>query len=275
MEKHILEIVKGRAAVDGAGVNLQRVLGIKTIKTFDPFLMLDSFDSTDPNDYIKGFPWHPHRGIETVTYLISGSMEHQDSIGNKGLIAPHESQWMTGGSGILHQEMPQAAERMLGFQLWINLPKKDKMTTPAYNSLSLNKEIKLVEEDNAKVYVLSGNYKDTKGFQPEYVNATILDVALEANSEFIYSVPANENSFIFTIENEAIIDNQDIEVKSAVLFGEGDTIKVKSKDKPLRFAIFHAIPLKEEIVWGGPIVMNTQEDLDLAFKELEDGTFLK
>lgn len=275
MEKHIKEIVKGRPAIDGAGVHLQRVLGIKTIKTFDPFLMLDSFDSLNPDDYIKGFPWHPHRGIETVTYLIEGSMDHEDSLGNKDTIKPRESQWMTGGSGILHQEMPQASKRMLGFQLWINLPQKDKMAQPGYNSLRPNQEIKTIEEDNATINIISGRYKDINGFKPNYVKATILDIELKQNSKFVYDAPIDENTFVFIIENPAIIDNEKIDVKSAVLFSDGDQLTVESTEKPLRFALFHGRPLNEEIVWGGPIVMNTQEELDLAFNELQDGTFLK
>src|SRR5690606_24322361 len=156
------QVVRGQHAVDGAAVRVRRVLGYRTIKDFDPFLMLDGFDSKDPQDYIKGFPWHPHRGIETVTYLVKGEIEHGDSLGNKGVIGDLQCQWMTAGSGIIHQEMPQAAERMLGCQLWVNLPKKDKMTQPAYRDIR-PEDVAMVPEDNATVRVLSGSYRNNEG----------------------------------------------------------------------------------------------------------------
>jgi len=144
------QIVRGQHAIDGAGVHLRRVLGLRTVKDFDPFLMLDGFDSTDPGDYIKGFPWHPHRGIETVTYLLQGEIEHGDSLGNKGFIRDLQCQWMTAGSGIIHQEMPMASERMLGCQLWVNLPQKEKMTQPAYRDIK-KEDVSLVQEENATI----------------------------------------------------------------------------------------------------------------------------
>ena len=153
------QIVRGQHTIDGAGVRLRRVLGLKTVKDFDPFLMLDGFDSSNPQDYIKGFPWHPHRGIETVTYLLKGEIEHGDSLGNKGVIRDLQCQWMTAGSGIIHQEMPMASERMLGCQLWVNLPKKDKMTQPAYRDIK-QQDVSVIQEKNATVRVLSGNYHE-------------------------------------------------------------------------------------------------------------------
>ena len=155
-------IVRGQHAVDGAGVRLRRVLGAETNPDFDPFLMLDGFDSSDPKDYIKGFPWHPHRGIETITYLVKGKIEHGDSLGNKGTIHDQECQWMTAGSGIIHQEMPKASERMLGCQLWVNLPAKDKMTEPAYGDITKDK-IVVTTEENAVVRILAGSYKGKQG----------------------------------------------------------------------------------------------------------------
>ncbi|MEG0283588.1 MAG: pirin family protein [Erysipelotrichales bacterium] len=275
MERKIKRIVEGKPAVDGAGVHLNRVLGINTLKDFDPFLMLDSFDSTNPNDYIKGFPWHPHRGIETVTYLVSGSMEHEDSLGNKGTIKPHQSQWMSAGSGIMHQEMPQASDRMLGFQLWINMAADKKMDPPAYNDLSSDNYIKTIVCDDCVVNLISGQYEGESAFSPSFVKATILDIDLKANKEFIYEINKYETAFVFLIEGEALIDNQDIKEKSAVLLEGGDVIKVKTKDKPLRFALLHALPLNETVAWGGPIVMNYKEELDLAFEQLDKGTFIK
>lgn len=274
-KRSISTIVVGSLAVDGAGVSLQRVLGHGTKELFDPFLMLDSFDSTNPNDYIKGFPWHPHRGIETITYLISGQMEHEDSLGNKGVINPLESQWMNSGSGIMHQEMPLASERMLGFQLWLNLPQKEKMSTPTYNDLSMENVIKYFEEDNVKIHLISGQYKDYQAFQSKHLQATILDVELKANESFGYNVNEAETLFVFTIENTLTINDEHIGIKNAVLLGDGDYIEVKANDQDARFVIVHALPLKEPIAWGGPIVMNTREELQFAFSELDNNTFIK
>ncbi|MDL2212068.1 pirin family protein [Erysipelotrichaceae bacterium OttesenSCG-928-M19] len=275
-KRNVKKVVQGKQTVDGAGVHLTRVLSRGDIYDFDPFLMLDSFDSKNPSDYLQGFPWHPHRGIETVTYLISGSMEHQDSIGNKGLIKPGGSQWMVAGSGVQHQEMPQDSEHMLGFQLWINLPKKDKMTTPAYNDLQLNQDIKTVKETNAVINVISGEYQGVQGFTPSYVQATILDVSLENNETFKYEVSNDKNVFVFLINDNAIINEIEYQEKSAILFDEGDYIEVKtSSDKDARFIIFSAQPLKEPIAWAGPIVMNTDEEISETFRELENNTFLK
>ena len=170
---------RGRATVDGAGVHLVRVLGNETVEDFDHFLMLDSFDSKNPPDYTKGFPMHPHRGIETITYIIEGEMDHQDSLGNKGAIRSGESQWMTAGSGIMHQEMPQPSDRMLGVQIWLNLPRADKMTNPVYFDIKKSM-IPVVEEGPVTVRVISGAYKEAKGVTPAYVQATLYDVSVAA-----------------------------------------------------------------------------------------------
>lgn len=275
MERKIKRIVEGKPAVDGAGVHLNRVLGINTLKDFDPFLMLDSFDSTNPSDYIKGFPWHPHRGIETVTYLVSGSMEHEDNLGNKGMIKPGQSQWMSAGSGIMHQEMPQASDRMLGFQLWINMAANKKMDPPAYNDLSIDNYIKTIISDDHIVNLISGQYAGENAFNPSFAKATILDIDLKADKEFIYDIDKYETGFVFLIEGNAIIDNQEIKEKSAVLLDGGDIIKVKATNKPLRFSLLHALPLSEPVAWGGPIVMNHKDELEQAFEELDNGTFIK
>ncbi|MCU0462660.1 MAG: pirin family protein [Bacteroidales bacterium] len=195
-----IQIVRGKHAIDGAGVRLRRVLGLSTIKDFDPFLMLDGFDSLDPKDYIRGFPWHPHRGIETVTYLLKGEIEHGDSLGNRGFIRDLQCQWMTAGSGIIHQEMPKASERMLGCQLWVNLPKKDKMTQPAYRDIK-KEDVTTVQEKNATVRVLSGNYKDHPGaVKGEYLKVLYLDVDLEPNNVWRYQETSNDQTlFIYLI----------------------------------------------------------------------------
>ncbi len=270
----IKSITKGKPAVDGAGVKLTRVLGYYETNDYDPFLMLDSFDSTDPNDYIKGFPWHPHRGIETITYLVEGIVEHGDSLGNKGVIRGGDCQWMTAGSGIIHQEMPKPSNRLYGAQLWLNLPKEHKMTDPAYGDI-IKENVPVVEEETTKIHIISGEYKGIKGgFQGKYVNATYLDVELEPGQVWTNETPTNHTVFIFLLEGEAILEKK-IEAKTAVLFEPGELFQVKAGKKKLRFLYLCAPRLDEPIAWGGPIVMNTREELRQAFRDLDNNTFLK
>lgn len=280
------KVVRGQHAVDGAGVRLRRVLGAGTIKDFDPFLMLDGFDSTNTNDYIRGFPWHPHRGIETVTYLLSGEIDHGDSLGNKGTINDLCCQWMTAGSGIIHQEMPIASERMLGCQLWVNLPAKDKMTEPAYRDIKPT-DVAVVVKDNAVVRILSGNYSGQSGaVKNEYIKVQYLDVDLKPGSVWHYNVTPNDQTlFLYLIEGSLAADeslNQFEEKACAILLSassekedESDEIIVKSGNGGARFLLIAGKPLKEPVAWGGPIVMNTDEELDLAFRELNSHTFIK
>ena len=273
--RKVKKTVTGQPTVDGAGVHLVRVLGIHTVKDFDPWLMLDSFDSKNPNDYIAGFPPHPHRGIETITYLARGEMTHGDSLGNKGVIHSGESQWMTAGSGIIHEEMPQPSEHMLGVQLWLNLPQKDKMAVPKYFTITPDM-IPEAKEAYGTVKVLSGTYQGVSGTKPDYVQATILDVDLRADSEISIPISREENVFAFLLDGDAIIEGETYQCKTAVLFSEGDMIKIKApKDKSTRFIVCAGKPLQEEIAWGGPIVMNTREELNNTFKELDEGTFIK
>ena len=273
--REIQKTVRGQRAVDGAGVRLVRVLGNADVYDFDPFLMLDSFDSTNPSDYTAGFPWHPHRGIETITYLISGRIEHMDSLGNKGIIASGESQWMTAGSGILHQEMPQASDRMLGFQLWLNLPRKEKMVEPAYLSIT-PQDIPVVTSGNATIRVLSGSYGDANGVLPRHIPASIFDISLPRGESLTLSTKPEENVFVFLIEGDAIINATLISEKTAVLFGGGDSVSFSAApERDLRIIFFSGKALHEPIAWGGPIVMNTREELDFAFDELRRGTFIK
>lgn len=275
MEKRkIKSIVKGRPTVDGAGVHLVRVLSINTVEDFDPWLMLDSFDSRNPRDYIAGFPPHPHRGIETITYLIEGEMEHKDNLGNKGIIKNGESQWMTAGSGIIHEEMPTPSKRMLGVQLWLNLPQKDKMTHPKYFEIT-NEMIKEVKTDFGKVRVVSGEYEGVAGVKGDYVDATILDLLIDKDQSAVVNLPPKDNAFVFLLEGNAVIDSTNCDTKSAVLLGPGSAVEIKAKDGALRALVCSGEPLKEEVSWGGPIVMNTKEELKLAFEELEKGTFIK
>ncbi|HNX65271.1 MAG TPA: pirin family protein [Bacteroidales bacterium] len=285
-KRKLKQTVRGQHAVDGAGVHLRRVLGAGTIKDFDPFLMLDGFDSTNPQDYIKGFPWHPHRGIETVTYLLKGRIEHGDSLGNRGEIGESGCQWMTAGSGIIHQEMPKASERMLGCQLWVNLPKSAKMTQPAYREIKQN-DIEYEDEGNAVVKVLSGSYKGVSGVvKGEYVKVQYLDVTLQPDTSWSYNqTPNDQTLFLYLIDGTLAADDKlkTFEEKAcAILLASSsdnatdfDEVIVKAGAHGARFFLLAAKPLKEPVAWGGPIVMNTQEELNVAFRELDNKTFIK
>ncbi len=274
-KKPIKRTVQGHPAIDGAGVHLVRVLGYRTVEDFDPFLLLDSFDSTNPADYLKGFPMHPHRGIETITYLVEGDIEHQDSLGNRGSIKSGQSQWMTAGSGILHQEMPQASPRMLGLQVWLNLPSREKMAAPAYFDISQDM-IPQVAAGRAVVRVLSGEFKGVRGIKPRHVQASIFDVSLPTGEEIVLPAIPGENVFVFLLEGDAGIAGRRIPAKTAVLFGEGDAVAVAAPpDGAARFLFFSGPPLGEPVAWGGPIVMNTEAELETAFSQLAAGTFVK
>ncbi|AWI03053.1 pirin family protein [Clostridium drakei] len=285
MEKlrKVIKITKGQPAVDGAGVKMVRVFGYNDTKDYDPFLMLDAFDSDKSEDYIKGFPWHPHRGIETITYLINGNIEHGDSLGNSGSILDGDCQWMTAGSGIIHQEMPKASRRMLGAQLWLNLPAKDKMTEPSYGDIKAE-NIPIINENGTKVHIIAGDYQGHKGaFQGKYIKATYLDVELPANQEWNFVNDSENTLFVYIFNGKAIFDpNKSIEnskdlidEKQAVLFSHDDKFWIKAADHPVRFILLSAKPLKEAIAWGGPIVMNTKEELSSSFLELDNNTFIK
>lgn len=281
--RKVIKIAKGQQAVDGAGVKLVRVIGYNDTKDYDPFLMLDAFDSENLEDYIKGFPWHPHRGIETITYLINGNIEHMDSLGNSGSILDGECQWMTAGSGIIHQEMPKASRRMLGAQLWLNLPAKDKMTEPSYGEIK-SENIPVINEHGTNIHVIAGDYNGYKGaFEGKYIKATYLDVELPANKEWNFINDAENTLFVYIFTGKAIFDPDKsvnnpedlVDEKKAILFSHGDKFWIKAADKDVRFILLSAKPLKEQIAWGGPIVMNTKEELNSAFKELDNNTFIK
>jgi len=274
----IKKIVTGIQTQDGAGVKLVRVIGYNDTAKFDPFLMLDAFDSSNPEDYIKGFPWHPHRGIETITYLLQGDIEHGDSLGNKGSILDGDCQWMTAGSGIIHQEMPQKSERMLGLQLWLNLPAKYKMVAPKYHGIN-SQDIPVITEEGSKIHIIGGTYKNHAGAMlGDYVTPLLLDVELEPEIEWSIEVNSDDTLFVYIFSGAGIFaqgEENNIKEKHAVLFSEGDLLKIRASRQGVRFLLMAGKPLKETIAWGGPIVMNTQEELDLAFKELEENTFIK
>jgi len=273
----IRRTVAGSNQVDGAGVKLVRVLGPAQTKEFDPFLMLDAFDSRDPADYIRGFPWHPHRGIETITYLIAGDIEHGDSLGNKGHIRDGGCQWMTAGSGIIHQEMPQATPRMIGLQLWLNLPRKDKWAPPQYRDITAAR-IPRVQDKTGVVGVIAGAYGNARGAtQGDYVQSLLLDVALNPDAAWRLPVDSQSTLFIYILEGTGLFGDPAAQVENhrAVLFGEGDEFAVQAGPGGVRFMLFAGRPLREPIAWGGPIVMNTQKELDQAFAEIEAGTFIR
>jgi redox-sensitive bicupin YhaK (pirin superfamily) len=274
----VKRITKGTVSYDGAGVKLIRILGYNDVHDFDPFLLLDFFDSTDPADYLAGFPWHPHRGIETVTYLISGKIEHTDSLGNKGTIDSGSCQWMTAGSGIIHQEMPKPCLHMLGTQLWINVSKKDKMTKSAYTDIR-PEQIPVCLEKTGEVKILSGTYKEISGpMHDDYVKTTYLDVRLEPDKIWACKLAPENTVFCFVFEGSALFGKKPREEATApcaVLFGEGDTIQGEAGKDGVRFLLLTATPLREPIAWSGPIVMNTQEEIELAQQELQMGTFIK
>jgi len=271
------KIILSEETTDGAGVRLTRVLGHRDTKDLDPFLLLDAFDSESPDEYVRGFPWHPHRGIETITYLIEGDIEHQDSLGNHGSIRNGDCQWMTAGSGIIHQEMPKPTKRMWGTQLWLNLPARDKMTPPKYHEI-LQKNIPLIETKESRVRIIAGKYGVTHGgFMGEHVSATYLDIEIFPGCE--WSMPVDGDATVcayifdgagFFTENKPIVSK-----KQLVLFDQGDMLEVQASEQGVRFLLLSAHSLREPLVWGGPIVMNTRDELNQAFREIEDGTFIQ
>lgn len=274
MERKIETQVKGFHAIDGGGVHLVRVLGNTTVKAFNPFLMLDSFDSTNPEDYVAGFPMHPHRGIETITFVAHGNMRHKDSMGFEDIVQDGEVQYMSAGSGILHEETIPASPRMCGLQLWLNLSAKDKMTKPSYKAIKKN-EIPEVPLIHGKVRVLMGNYEGTQGYQSHHLPLDYYDIHLDPGASLTWKVDRERAAMGFTLQGEVIVAGNVIPEKTAVRFTEGDTVTITAGKDPVEFMFMSSLELDDPIHWGGPIVMDTREGLLTAFQELETGTFLK
>ena len=274
MERKIKNQVTGFRTKDGAGVSLVRVLGNQTTDEYDPILMLDSFDSINPEDYIAGFPLHPHRGIETISYIYKGQMTHKDSLGNEDTIKDGEVQWMTAGSGIMHEEKLPASERMLGVQLWLNLPAKDKMVPPAYKSIK-NSEIQEITLDNGKLRLLAGEYNGTTGYKSKYLPLDYYDIHLNPNSSIVLDTDSNRSIMLFTLLGDAYISGELVKEKTAVKLSQGNSVEIKSTDTKAQVLFVSSTRLDEPIAWGGPIVMNTKDELNKAFQDLKDGTFLK
>lgn len=294
----VKQIVQSQPTLEGAGVRLRRAFGFGNTNDFDPFLLLDDFRGDDPQDYIAGFPWHPHRGIETITYVLAGTVEHGDSLGNRGQLCAGDIQWMTAGRGIFHQEMPQGDPRgrMHGFQLWANLPSSLKMTDPRYQDISSGNIPVVVDDDGTCARVISGHFWGQTG-PVECVAADVqyLDVAVPAGIRKRFSVETTRHAFAYIFEGsgvfsdastprevhtEQVDDTQtsseaSIGNRSLVLFDRGDEVIVQAGEDGIRFLLVSGTPLEEPVAWRGPIVMNTNDELTQAYRELRDGTFIR
>ena len=274
MKRMIKDKVRGFRTTDGAGVSLVRVLGNTTVETYDPILMLDSFDSTNPEEYTAGFPMHPHRGIETISLIVKGNMVHKDSLGNEDGITDGEVQWMTAGSGILHEEKLPASDKMLGVQLWLNMPRKHKMAPPEYHSIK-KEEIKEIPIDGGTLRLISGQYKEHKGFMGKYLPIDYYHIILNANNKFTIETEKDKSVLVFLLSGDAKVAGETISEKTAVKLTNGDSLDIESLHEDVQILFISSDKLEEPVSWGGPIVMNTREELDLAFRELRDGSFLK
>jgi redox-sensitive bicupin YhaK (pirin superfamily) len=296
--RQIRKVVKSRPTIEGAGVHLHRVIGFGDAGLYDPFLLLDDFRSDNPDQYLQGFPWHPHRGIETITYVLRGDVEHGDSLGNSGVISSGDVQWMTAGSGIIHQEMPKgdAHGAMYGFQLWANLPAADKMMAPRYRGLVSAEIPDTTQPNGTSVKVIAGTVGQVTGpvrdvvTRPEY-----LDVTVPRGEAFTHSTTRGHTVFAFVIGGKGVFcaqkDPYSYEAEGAnyfdmergpligdghlVLFGDGDSVTIGSEAESVRFLLISGKPIGEPIAWYGPIVMNTQDELRTAFDEIRRGTFIK
>jgi len=276
----IVNVIEPEQVIEGAGVRLRRAFGPNPENLFDPFLLFDHFYFDDPIEGpITGFPTHPHRGIETVTYMLEGSMRHRDSLGNTGVIGPEAVQWMTSGRGILHEEMPKrdASGKVNGFQLWVNLPAKLKMTTPSYQEVEAE-QIPIGEQGGAKVRIVAGNYAGEEGAVTEIAAQPIyMDVRVEAGAEFNLDIAATHNAYAYLFEGQGEFGAGDealqVEATRMLVFGEGDSIRAES-DKGMRFLLLAGAPFKEPVVPYGPFVMNTAAEIQQTFQDLRDGTFV-
>jgi redox-sensitive bicupin YhaK (pirin superfamily) len=294
----IQQIIQTKSTIEGAGVKLQRAFGFGKTKEFDPFLLLDDFRNDHPEDYLAGFPWHPHRGIETITYVLAGSVEHQDSLGNKGQMTDGDVQWMTAGSGILHQEMPRGdgKGRMHGFQLWANLPSSLKMTDPRYQDIPSREIPEVTDDDGTKVRIICGEFWGKKGpVEGVAADPNYLDVWVPAGKRKRLKVETTRTAFAYVFsgsgsfreasEPQAVLTEQvtrpdappvyDARNHSLVLFDRGDEVVVQAGPEGIRFLLVSGKPIEEPVAWYGPIVMNTQDQLRQAMAELQNGTFIK
>ncbi|HEY8594414.1 MAG TPA: pirin family protein [Devosiaceae bacterium] len=295
----VKSISSATPTLEGAGVKLHRAFGFHEPRESDPFLLFDDFRNERPEDYLKGFPWHPHRGIETITYVLSGTVEHGDSLGNRGKLGAGDVQWMTAGSGIMHQEMPKGdpSGRMHGFQLWANLPSSLKMTTPRYQDIEANEIPVIVDDDGTVVRVVVGNFWGKTGpVDGIAADPLYLDVSVPAGRRKVLPVDTYSNAFAYIFEGsgtfsdasqpkgvllEEEVDGREVLVRdqtgdrTLVRFDTGDEVSVTAGEKGIRFLLASGKPLREPVAWHGPIVMNTREELITAVNELNAGTFIK
>ena len=281
--REVIDIIAPQTVMEGAGVKLKRSIATASLDHLDPFLLFDHFGSDSPQDYIKGFPMHPHRGIETVTYMISGQVKHKDSIGNTGRINSGDIQWMTAGGGIIHEEMPQPApERMVGFQLWVNLPARLKMTKPRYQDITSDQIPEVTREDGVNIRVIAGQVDGVRGAVSEiYADPTYLDIAIPPNGAFSHPVEKGHAVFAYVFEGRGYFGNQpatpdnSVSQPGLVIFGDGDYIQADADDEPVRFLLVSGKPLNEPIARYGPFVMNTREEIQQALEDLKNGTFVR
>jgi redox-sensitive bicupin YhaK (pirin superfamily) len=295
----VKKIIESKPTTEGAGVHLRRAFGFGDTKEFDPFLLLDDFRNDRPDDYKAGFPWHPHRGIETITYVLAGEVDHGDSLGNKGTLGAGDVQWMTAGSGIMHQEMPKgdAKGRMHGFQLWANLPRDLKMTAPRYQDIKAADIPEIVDDDGTRVRVITGDFWGRKGpVEGVAADPRYLDISVPPGRKKTFKVEVDRHAFAyifagsgafassskpFGVLTEKQVDGQEVTFReqtgnrSLVVFDRGDEVTVQAGEEGIRFLLVSGKPIEEPVAWYGPIVMNTQAELQQAVHELRNGTFIK
>ena len=280
----IKRVFTSKPVLEGAGVRLKRAFGYNELPLFDPFLLLDDFRSNVAEDYIKGFPWHPHRGIETITYVLRGKVEHGDSMGNTGLISAGDVQWMTAGSGIVHQEMPKGDGNgaMEGFQLWANLPASHKMTDPLYCSIGGSEIPQIRLKNNTVIKVISGQIGEVCGpVKNNHIDPTYLDIAMEGDTLYQHPTVAGHTVLVYIIDGTAVFGKtkegkeEEAGNQTLLLYKDGDHISIRTAGSGVRFLLISGRPLGEPIAWRGPIVMNTEQELQLAFKEYKRHTFIK
>ena len=281
-ERGLQDVVTPVAASDGAGVRLKRSIATQTLDHLDPFFLFDHFGSENADDYVAGFPMHPHRGIETITYVLDGSVAHRDSIGNAGVIGAGDVQWMTAGSGILHEEMPKVGPRRLdGFQVWVNLPRKLKMTRPRYQDVPAARIPEVVRKDGARVRVIAGHVDGVDGAVREiFADPSYLDVSLPPGKTFEQPVPRGHTALLYVFDGEISVGGapghgKAVPAPRLVVLGDGDVVRVHAGAAPARFLLLSAQPLEEPYARWGPFVMNTPEEVREALRELREGTFIK
>jgi quercetin 2,3-dioxygenase len=278
MQREVRQVVTPSPTSDGAGVRLKRSIATPELDHLDPFFLFDHFGSENSDDYIAGFPMHPHRGIETITYMLDGRVEHRDSIGNSGVIGAGDVQWMTAGSGIMHEEMPKLGPRRLdGFQIWLNLPAKLKMTKPRYQDVPSSTIPELVRPDDARIRIIAGEVDGKAGAVKEiFAGPTYLDIALPAGCLMEQPVPRGYTALLYVFQGELVVGGATpIPATRLVILGDGDVVHARAGNAGARFLLLSAQPLDEPAVRWGPFVMNTREEVQEALRELREGTFIK